>query len=362
MTEVSEGSPPAERTAEELLQLEGILRKVKALLAQAEGQEQANPAESAAFRAKAEELMKKYRIKEEGLIATDQFSIVPVLRSFEIVRNGWEYEGWMATLFSQVMRHVDAEHKETYEQNDAGLYFLVGKAVGYDSDLRYADMLWQSVRLAFISHLTPEVDPKLSDEENIYRLRSAGIARKDVAEKLWGKWTHSNSAKVGKVYKAESAKRGEVPALDGKGIHLKDFRGVYAREFVYRVWDRLADARNAAMAQGGAIDLSGRADRVKEKFWEHFPDQRPKPPVVVASEDAPTETAKKARRRMAVTDTKAYKEKVRRQYDSPAARAGAAAGRTAGDKVAISRTAPRTKRLGYEGPADDPNDQKEVEA
>lgn len=332
--------------------LEGILRKIKSLLAQAEGQEQANPAESAAFRAKAKLLMGKYQVEEESLIAKDQFSITPVLRTFQIVRYGWEYTGWMATLFSQVMTDVGAEHKETYETyGDTSQIFLVGKAVGYDSDLRYADMLWQSVRLAFITHLTPEVDPKLSDEENIYRLRSAGIARKDVAEKLWGKWTHSNSAKVGKVYKAECAKRGEPPALDGKGIHLKDFREVYAREFVYRVWDRLADARNAAMAQGGLPELSGRADRVKEKFWEHFPEQRPKPPVLIPEEDAPTETAVKSRKRLAPHETRAYKEKVRRMYDSPAARAGAAAGRTAGDKVVISRTAPRTDRLGYEAPA-----------
>lgn len=333
--------------------LEGILRKVKGLLALAEGQQEANPAEAAAFRGKAEYLMKVYRIEEESLIARDQFSIVPVLRTFQIVRYGWEYAGWMATLFSQVMTDVGAEFKETYEQEDGtGQFFLVGKAVGYDSDLRYADMLWQSIRLAFITHLTPEVDPKLSDEENIYRLRSAGIARKDVAEKLWGKWTHSNSAKVGKVYKAECARRGEEPALDGKGIHLKDFREVYAREFVYRVWDRLADARNAAMAQGALPELSGRADRVKEKFWEHFPEQRPKPPVLIPEEDAPTETAVKARKRLAPHETKAYKEKVRRMYDSPAARAGAAAGRTAGDKVVISRTAPRTERLGYEDPRD----------
>lgn len=341
--------------------LEGILRKVKALLAQAEDRQTANPAEAAAYRAKAEDLMKRYRIEEESLIAKDQFSIVPVLRTFQIVRYGWEFSGWMATLFSQVMTNVGAEYKETYEQDDNGQYYMVGKAVGYDSDLRYADLLWQSVRLAFISHLTPEVDPKLSDAENIYRLRSSGIARKDVAEKLWGKWTHANSAKVGKVYKEECAKRGETPALDGKGIHLKDFREVYAREFVYRVWDRLSIAKDASMAKGGLPELSGRADRVKEKFWEHFPEMKPKPIVHVPVEDAPTEEAVKSRKRLAYHETRAYKEKIRRQYDSPAARAGAAAGRSAGDKVDISRTAPRTGRLGYERP-DENNGAAAIEA
>lgn len=338
-----------ERTAAELAKLDKIIKRIAGLLAKAESTE--HPGERMLLEEKIQQLRIQYQIDEEHLIAKDQFSIVPILRTFQIVRYGWEFTGWMSTLFSQVMSNVGGEYKETYEQDpETGQLWLVGKVVGYDSDLRYAEVLWQSVRLSFISHLTPEVDPKLSDAENIYRLRSSGIARKDVAEKLWGKWTHANSAKVGRIYKEECAKRGEAPALDGKGIHLKDFREVYAREFVYRVWDRLSLAKDAAMAKGGLPELAGRADRVKEKFWEHFPEMKPKPVTETVCVDPPTETAVKARKRVAVTETRAYKEKVRRMYDSPAARAGAASGRIAGDKVEISRTAPRTGRLGYEQP------------
>src|ERR1044072_6432205 len=81
--------------------------------------------------------------------------------------------------------------------------------------------------------------------------------------------------------------RGEAPALDGRGSHLKDFQEVYAREFVYRVWDRLEAARNGAMATGGTMVLAGRDKMIEEKFYETFPDLRPAPepegePVVVS--------------------------------------------------------------------------------
>lgn len=333
--------------------LDGIMRKVKGLIAVAEHPE-TDPTVKKKYQEMAKRLIKKYQLHQEHLIAQDQLSVTPILRSFDISRWNSFVCGYLHTLFLYVAEDCDVQTYVTYERKDNGQQYMVGKTVGYEIDLRFLDLLWSSIRLSFIGKLDPEVDPKLTDEENIYRLRSAGIARKDVAEMLWGKWTHSNSAKVGKVYKEECRKRGEEPALDGKGIHLQTFKEAYAREFVDRVQTRLWQARSAVMAQGGDVVFANRDERVKEKFYEHFPHLRPKPVVMVPvmDEEPPTEEAKKARKRLAYWETAAYRKMIERKYESTAAIAGAKLGKSAGDDVNISRIAPRTERLGYEHPED----------
>lgn len=325
------------------LNLDGIIAKVRGLLNTAD---HPNTSSEMAknYRDKAEELMAKYRIEEEGLIAKDQFSITPLVKTIPIIRYKHEFEDSHWSLFAIVCLHggVLCHGKyEPYEAND-GEYWLMGYAVGYESDLRFVELLWESVRLAFIGHLDPEVDPLLLEAENIYRLRSSGIPRKDVAERIWGKWTHANSARVGKVYKEECLRRGEKPALDGRGVNAKTYREVYAREFTRRVDERLRLARDGALAQGGGIELSGRKERVQEALWTAFPYLRPKP----REEGTPVpEEAGKSRKRLALHETKAFKKKLERMYASPAALAGQRAGIAAGDKVNISRTAARTDRI-----------------
>ena len=326
--------------------LDKIIFKVNKLLEKAESSE--HPGEKKLLEAKAEELIKKYRIDQENMIAVDQKLVTPILRTFPVARWSSPNEGWLFTLFYHVAEHCEIEVTSTYEKIDNGQIYLVAKAVGYDIDLRYAELLWSSIRLTFIAKMEPEYDPNLSEEENIYRLRSSGIARKDVAQMIWGKWTHSNSAKVGKVYKAECAKRGETPALDGKGIHLKDFREAYVRDFTWRVVDRLNQAADGALGQGGAMVFADRKERVKEAFYKHFPNLRPKPveETMTVCVDPPSEEAKKARKRLDYTKTKAYQKKLQREYLGPAAQAGRRAGVAAADQVNISRTADRTDRLG----------------
>lgn len=330
---------------EEAAKLDRILVKVRGLLAHSE--DEANPPEArASYLAKAKRLMDDYRIEEEGLIARDQFSILPMMREFTIIGYGDEMADWLGSLFTHSVMHIGAMPAMKWKYED-GRNHLVGQAFGYDSDLRYLDLLWSSIRFSFIGRLSPEYNPEESEAENIYRLRSSGIARKDVAQKIWGQWTHANSAKVGTVYKAECLRRGETPALQGKGIHLKDFRGVYAREFTYRVMDRLDAARDGVLGTSGETVLSGRFERIQELFWTAYPDRRPKPPteepIVVVCESG---TPKKGRVAKPEQETRAYKEKVRRQYLSSAALAGAAAGQTAGDSVNLTRFAPKTGRVG----------------
>ena len=329
--------------------LDKIIFRVNKLLEKAESTE--HPGEKKLLQAKAEELIKKYRIDQENMIAVDQKTVVPILREFHVARWNGEFRDWFWTLFVHVAEHCEVEITSDYGKTDQGEMYLIGKAVGYDIDLRYMDLLWSSIRLTFAVKIEPEYDANLSEAENIYRLRSSGIARKDVAQMIWGHWTHANSAKVGRVYKEECAKRGESPALDGKGIHLKQFRETYAKEFVWRVVDRLHDAANGALGQGGAMVFADRKERVKEAFYKHFPNLRPveHEPIVLTDEQQAeaAANAEKARKRMEKKrGTKAYQKEMHRRYGSPAALAGSKAGKSAADEVNLTRTAARTDRLG----------------
>ncbi len=340
--------------------LEKIIHRVNSLLKKAESTQ--FPEEKAACEAKAEELIQKHRLEQENLLAIDEKTVSPVVRTFPVGRWNSEFRNWMWSLFLQVADHCEV--KVTYEwssRNNLEELYFDGLAVGYEIDLRYMELLWSSIRLTFISKLEPKVDPALSEEENIYNLRQAGIARKDVAVKIWGHWTHANSAKVGRIYKDECAKRGEAPALDGKGIHLKTFREVYTREFYWKVTDRLRAARDASMSQGGAMVFADRKQRVEDAFYLHFPHLKPKPvDTTPICEEPPTEDAKKARKRLAYHETAAYRKKQQRMYNSPAALAGASAGMAAGEEVNLSRVADRTERLGHESPANDTTEMKEM--
>lgn len=317
-------------------QLSRKLSQVTALLAKADSTE--FPDEAKLFRAKAQELMQKYRIEEEDLIAVDPLSIQPEFLLIELCKITNPFEQSYLNLFYYVATHSEVE--VAFKRNwKTGV--LQAHVIGYPGDLRQVEYLFNSARLVFGERLEPQIKPELDEATNIYRLRQAGIERQRVARMIWGEEIGRKSAahaKVGKIYKAECERRGESIALDGKGISLKDFRAAYAREFVWKVDERLRDARDAFDGTHGAVTLHGRKERVMEAFYTRFPEYRPSTEVVVAK-DAPKAKQAKPRKR-----TKADMERSYRMYHSPAALAGGSAGKSAAEEVELKRQ-PRQAKL-----------------
>lgn len=296
-------------------------------------------AAAATKREHAEKLMLKYRINQEHLLASDHVIEKPLSRKFVIIsgdRNE-EFDNWLYSMFIQIGEHCECMVYAEYHY-DSELKQRVVRAtiVGYEMDVAYAELLWSSARLTFGAHVDPRPDPNLSERENIYIMRRAGMPRKDVAQMLWGKWTHSNSAKVGKIFKEECDRRGEDSSHMGRGFDNEVYRKAYAREFVWRVSDRLREARDAAGQTGGAIELSGRKDKVQEAFYQIFPNLRPKP-VDPNAQPAPQDDSKKAVKKVK-GPTAAEMRRAHRMYSSPSAMAGASAGHRAGSEVNIQRT------------------------
>lgn len=325
------------------------LSKVRALLDLAESEEALGHTEAAAtMRAKAEALMVKFRIDQEELIAQDRTgtSVKPVQVAVDLARYPSEYHQAYINLFHVVARHTGCRVAYRLTHQDGKGYVYTGYTVGYEEDVRYAEMIYTAARLVFSERLEPQVQPHLSEQENVYRLRSAGIERVRIADMVWGNRDKANLAKVGRLYKAECAKRGEEPALSGRGVTGKVYREQYAQEFPWALDARLRRARDAAGTMGGSMVLHGRAERVDEAFYELYPEYKPRPAVeqatteqcerCAAAKKRKNDEAATCRDHKPYTETAADRARMRRLY-SPTAMAGRSAGAAAAAYVQIDR-------------------------
>lgn len=309
------------------INLDRMLVKIRALLAQADDPA-ATEAESRVFRAKAEELMDKYRIEEEHLaeqggVVSDTYR--PVSRQVPLCPQSSPYVDTYVALASYVASHVGARGVWSYKFDDDGVLTAYMEMVGFESDLRFAEVIYQSARLVFADRMEPQYDPSLSDEDNVYRMRSAGIERPRIGE-LMG-WGPKAAQKVTTVYKRACRQRGEDPVVVGKQFSAKVFREQYAAGFTSTFWRRLTNARNAAdISGGGALVLANRKDKVDEVYYDMFPWARPSTSPAKRS-TKPARWTKADEKRWANTN-------------SAAGQAGRDAGAAAANQVAVDGVKP----------------------
>lgn len=319
---------------------------IQALLDRADHENTPAP-EAEACRAKAEELMVKYRIEEEMLRVTKLASGTaeqPIMEEMIVCAYGNKYKEHYYSLAYFVAQHagvrVVADYRKAVNDENVEEFSLILQMVGFESDIRYAEMLYTGVRLTFSSLLEPKVNPRESDEDNVYRLRSSGMERIRIAELMWGSGSHANNAKVTKLYAAACAARGEDPKVVGRSVNVKTFRGSYADAFVTRIYNRLNAMKATAGLESGALVLHGRKDAVDEAFYARFPHLRPKPSIEGQdySGCAKCKRAKSGRCR-----DHSYSAGKAKPYSA----LGARAGRSAADTADLSggRTPKRTGRL-----------------
>jgi hypothetical protein len=246
---------------------------------------------------KAEELMREYRINEEEVITSGGES-ASLPQAFRIVLveglNLW-YSGEYADAYQRIWReiknhaglvgHVEYDYSQESKRN------LVAVGYGYEIDIRLAQFLWTSAHLTFATRIDPKVNPRLSDQENCYYMRGAGMERRDVAKALWGSDEKDGAAhgKVHKLYLAECAARNEVPSVGGKGFQGKRYRDAYSNGFVDTFGWRLRDARSSVDAKQGGLVLHGRKERVQAAYFEAFPAKDPNSPENVARREQQSE-------------------------------------------------------------------------
>lgn len=317
-----------EFTAEKLDQM---MRKVQGLLAKADDPA-ATPQEADSCRATAERIMRKYRIAEEELRSTgaligNQFDVQ--FHEVKVYGLGSHYAASYQSMVSYAMYHCDVQGVWTGYKDGERIITMVG----YEADVRYAESLFLQARLLFADRMEPKVDPSLSDEDNVYRLRSAGMERSKVGLLMgWGGEGTKGPGKVTRLYKKACLARGENPTLTGRSFNVKDFREGYAEGFTNTFWENLWRARQAIDAEldGGGLVLHGRKERVLEAMYQRWPELRPDP-------NAPKPKARKYK-----GPTKAEMAKQMRMSFGAGA-AGSNAGTKAASEINIKQPTPKRR-------------------
>jgi hypothetical protein len=327
--------------------LDVILNKISGLLNVAE--DPATPPEAAAtYRAKAEELMRKYRIEQEQLLAQDATAVEPILSIIDLCRlNTTRYSSWYSIFIRRIAGHCGVQvHIKNYFHPVDG-WMSQAALVGYEGDVRYAEYLFNAARLVFINRVDVNPDPSLSDAVNVFRLRSAGWNRYEIADALWGNRDATHTTRATKMYRAECERRGVEEMVAGRGVNVKTFRYGFANGFSNGLQSQLREARDGADSLGGAVQLHGREERVEEAFYGFFPTLRPKQEEVAVKETSPAKKSRKS------GWTKADEARWQRYNYSAEARAGAALGRDAAREVEVDRSsrAQRVEEAGTRTPS-----------
>lgn len=263
--------------------IDKIMERISLLLARADHPTTPAP-EADLARERAEYLMNQYRIEESELSSDEKArqGIRPV--DMEWVVTEWsranEFRQSYYRLAYHVVNHVGAKVNFDWKRltvDGLTAQYLVAHVFGFESDLRYGALLLNAAKAAFGAHLEPQVDPSLSNAENVYRLRNAGVERGRIGERMgWGS-TGSAPAKVTRMFKKACEAHGEDPsALLGRENNVKSYRTDYADAFTDEINQRLWAMRNTR-SEDGAMVLLSRQDEVNEMFWTAYPAQRPVP-------------------------------------------------------------------------------------
>lgn len=334
--------------------------KIQALLLKAEScQGLGNDEEASMFRAKAEELMGKYRIAEEEALAVDPGSVLPIVKPI-LIKRPVDGQGDLSSFYTDIFRAICQHTGVRVHTAYTGDWGIMATVVGYEGDVRYSEFLWTGAYLMFSTRIDPTWDSTKSEDENIFWLRQAGIERRRIADMAWGNGEDAAArSKVQRIYKREAARRGEDIAAAGLGFSTSTYRQAYADAFLTTLRRRLREARDAADSLGGGLVLHGRADRVDEAFYEKFPNLRPSNVPATPWVD-PTTTCEKCKKAKTTCNdhaymrerswTKADEARYRARHHSTSARAGRSSGTVAAEGVVISKTE-RAGRLDPSGVA-----------
>lgn len=256
-----------------------VLERVRKLLERAE--HPGTPEHEAdSARQMADDLMLKYAIEQADLDATRPAAqrSTPEILKLDIIRGDSAVQEWMVNIAGYVAAHCRS--RIVFHGANDEISRMLGRniqatVIGFESDLRYFELLFTIIQLHFSSAVDPKLDESLSFSENCYRFHEAGITYRKMVHMLFPDvdgWTPDKEVrKLGgrckTGYKQACKERGEDPrAIPNPDVYQKSF----ARAYAMRVWERLSamERRQSAMSTA----LVRRTESVAEKVHELFPE------------------------------------------------------------------------------------------
>jgi hypothetical protein len=237
------------------------------------------PAEAEIARNQAETYMTQYRIAESKLDTVEKarMGIRPTHRKIVVCRSDSEFSQQYNAMLSYVTHHVDGFAVSSWDYSD-NEHVLVFDIFGFESDIAYAEMLWNAMRLAFSQKLEPTLDPNKDEIDNVYAMRCAGMERARIGLIMgWGGEGTKGPGKVTRLFKKGCERHGDDPTvLLGKGNNVKTYRRSFADAFKDEMWSRLYNLRSQrGLDSDGTLVLANRKDEVMELLYTTYPNLRP---------------------------------------------------------------------------------------
>lgn len=263
-----------------------IIERIAKLLAHAEGT--SNTDERAAFMAKADELMTAHRIEQWQLeLKARERNGGPAPEPVKVydarlIERASPIRVPLVDLTSRVARFcrvkivwsgLHSTHMKTFGVN----------WIGYERDIEYARTLLASLRVQMVADLSPAADPALSLDDNIIRLKEAGLKWSEIHDELaladfepYATEAHvyKHAVKLSKRYAKLCQDRG-IPQLKTQPVTYKrSFAEGFVSEVSTRMREVEATRRRHEREAGGeafAIEVRDRGKAVSDKMDELFP-------------------------------------------------------------------------------------------
>jgi hypothetical protein len=285
------------------MELNQVLKRVRQFTAKAEAPiaEGATPAERQAAeieqqtaRAMADKLMEEYSVTEAQAEATRPIAQRQRPGKIEVsLAPPSDVSGYISTLANMVASHCRCMIR-LYSRYDHVERMWMAKIYGFESDVRYFEILYTTLRLHMIGAIMPKPDPHKSLEDNAYILHNAGLNWIGIAEEYgWyqverkpgdtSKAMYENNQFPGErrtfaravaiheaAYKRACEARGEKTMRIPPG-GAKTFRLSAAQGYIDRLNTRLRAVREGRLP-GAEVILRSRVDDLRLFFRRDNPD------------------------------------------------------------------------------------------
>ena len=273
--------------------LEEALSKVRKLIAVAEDPN-TDPAVAQQYRTRADAMMLRYAIQEIGAEADRpaEQRTKPIIIEVEVGTWNSDILGYFGSLCQNVASHCRCRIRLYSNWRDNA---WLAKIYGFESDVRYFEFLYTTLRLHMLGVLIPKIDNSVSLEENCYRFHNAGYNWLEIAA-IYG-WQKQNagdypdikipfknrdngdvqpSTKVGSHFKRAYIRAAKAHGDSGVGIQItaggtQTYRKSAAQGYVSRIYQRLLETAGNREA-GSELVLRSRFEDLDELFREDNPD------------------------------------------------------------------------------------------
>lgn len=273
-----------------------VLDKIRGLIAKAESLEESGDPhglnEALACRNRADEMMQTYAVEEWQTMRAASVASKPERIKIDIGEEGNQFLTEMATLVNIVAKFCKCSSVwmtgSGYSASSKQEYCWV---YGYESDLKYFQMLFTSLFLHMGGAIFPKPDLNKTLGQNAYELHNAGLNWFDIAKAYgWYKvvsesWEPDNmyvnqntgerlswSKSIGKIknaYTKEINRRGEQP-LRIPPSGSETFRRNAAQGYLNRISDRLREIAGQR-GSGTELVLADKAKNIDDLIGEHHP-------------------------------------------------------------------------------------------